>query len=349
MFFSDNFFETYTAVPLVLPFPPQNRCEGSSPFLIDGALFRKSLILNTAMGILRFDSTRKLWENIIPYCTMAFYPSQRPPYRREDCSHVIVAGYKTSSFQTLWRVRPDSNFIEELLDLKNRTISDVFPNIQVAAASSSSIDCGSVTVLVQTQSSYKIIEYTSRKEWKSMFDFPSRINIGGNTAFRKLTAADNSASSAETSAPLVLTGMNYGQSLGKELFFWGNTALFSPDGGISVYQMMELSRDTMVSTFSSANDDSYAMSLSDNSIWFGQVGKDILQVRPPRISDPGSKSYFKPMFDHDSVIVEVEVMTTGTDLQIRPQLLSLDSAIRRGELISGKSCPYSDHRVRWIL
>ncbi|KAJ3210195.1 hypothetical protein HDU67_005578 [Dinochytrium kinnereticum] len=170
------------------------------------------------------------------------------------------------------------------------------------------------------------------------------MEIGPPETYRKIQNETGSQPiTNEPTREFSLSGMTYGKNMGRQLFLWGTTIFYSPDGGISVFEVVEIPTGLIVASLTTSVDGSFSYSLSDNSIWYGQTGTtDVFQVRPPRIGTGGVELSYVPLYDHDGYIVEVAIIKDGTGIRMQPEFFDLNSVLAESELITGLHCPYSD-------
>ncbi|KAJ3106880.1 hypothetical protein HDU97_005367 [Phlyctochytrium planicorne] len=246
----------------------------------------------------------------------------------------------------MWTISPDLNIVQEVKDKDGLSLGQYFnlQQFEIISASMSSLECSAILVLVQEAGRYRLVKYSSSDEWISLFVFPKKLSSDTSVKYLRIQNSTELNAPDSSTFTLSLTGITFGKDLGNELFLWGNSVLYSPDGGISMYQTVSIPSNLYVTSFSSASTGAFAFSLSDNSMYYGQIGTaEVIQIRISRPAlDNGVEQAFVPNFDPDGVIAELGLYKNSTGISMAPAFFDLEDIIQHSELLTDRSCPYSD-------
>ncbi|ORY40518.1 hypothetical protein BCR33DRAFT_740348 [Rhizoclosmatium globosum] len=150
-------------------------------------------------------------------------------------------------------------------------------------------------------------------------------------------------SGASYSAPLLtltLTDMSFHQSPGNDLFIWGNSLFYSPDGGATMLVVYILTAPATITYFTSSPDGTFAFLTSDNQEFFGNLGtKSIFPITTTRT--PSAGSVYFPYFDRSNTFKELTLTQTGNTFTTSSTTLDVSSVLDYNQLKTSATCPYS--------
>ncbi|KAI8614090.1 hypothetical protein BC830DRAFT_412153 [Chytriomyces sp. MP71] len=228
----------------------------------------------------------------------------------------------------------------ELLDANGLNLA-AFTGVSgpiIVAGALPGLDCGSVTLLVQLNSVYKVVSIGKKSgAWTTLYTFPSNAPAGASA----YTFVYNSG--IYTGQAISLTGMAYHASGGQDLFMWGNALFYSPDGGTTMLlvTLFPSSSVTLMHFTSSSSDGAFAFITSDFTEYYGQLGASgvVRLTTTSRIPAPGST--FKPFFDDAGALWELTLSGSGTAFTTSATRLDTTSAVQFWNLVGGQVCPYA--------
>lgn len=291
----------------------------------------------------------------MPECiSKVSYHRQDPVFNVSECSPVLAM---SDDVGKVWKMQSESRKeFEELKTNDGKSFVNAFGltlgDFDFVGAGVSGAECHLSQVLVRmSNGSYFLTSFNvTAKQWKTLFLFPTQIPVDSQNILNNMIFNENDAEAGEAlnqwiddaaiaKDNLVLTGMGYHRLLSKDLFFWGNALLYSPNSGQTVYAIKVFTNGITIDEFVSASNGRYAIVTSDYQVYMGSLGTTSLVLLRPSRSD---SKHYSVVFDEDDVLVEVAASvnaTTGSILMERT-IIDVDTIIDYAELSAGRKCPY---------
>ncbi|RKP19808.1 hypothetical protein ROZALSC1DRAFT_28638 [Rozella allomycis CSF55] len=314
----------------------QNVCNDNTNTVYDGFFLDTAAVLATNKGVVvgTFNVTYLGFK----------LPPQGYPSLLSGCSLVTAISntsdiyyMKNTTFTFYKAITENGASITEHVG-NNSTLIDVTTSV---------LSCEAITAIVKINGVYSLYKFTPIRRlssmtigrWVNFFTFPQSIPIVPNDSLILTTIFSNRTFSGPNTMPLVITSVDYTQSLSNELIVGGNSLLYSVNDGLGFVIMHSIPNILFTDILADAS-----MTL----IYTDSTGKSYITKRGlPYTRIISSKevtntSIADSYVDFRGLVYYFDLyFDTNTTLQSSTGLLNVDSAISEQEYLVQNICPFS--------